>query len=213
MEIEYDFSNKFNLKKEASRRKLTKHISKNGTICYFIDKSQYPLKERQMLLAFQFHSIYAPINNRDYAYFIEEQGIVPHKNFTDFYKKYNGLNLFSGTFCIYGFGRIFEDGHYLLSRDPDSDIYLPYHLYDHTETYLKNGIARTGSLCDAPIMYDNNTGKLSCVTDKKSFEWDNFFDCIEEVYKILDDKYLDNGFAKKPTILDDIYVFNDTKEL
>lgn len=207
------FSNKFNLKKEVSRRKLTKHISKNGTICYFIDKSNYPLKEGQMLLAFQFHCIYAPINNRDYAYFIEEQGIVPHKNFTDFYKKYNGLNLFSGTFCIYGFGKEYSDGHYLFNRDPDSDILLPFDLKVNGDTYFKNGIIHIGSICDIPIIYDNNTGKLSYATDKRNFEWNNFFDCIEEVYKILDDKYFDNGFAKEPSILDDIYVFNSPKEL
>lgn len=195
-----------NLIKEIEKNNYTKEYSKNGGIGYQNIKQSLVLEKNQILMSSLLHVICPPMSEDDFEAFEAELGIKLNKNLVDFYNKYNGVQMFSGAFSIYGFGRVLINGHYLSPRGMD-DICSPYHLIDENNGAINEEKIKLGSLCDKPLYYNNKTGVLTYEDDGKVEQWQSLDDGIEDIYNGLYAQYLPNGVVKNPTIIDN-YVFN-----
>ena len=104
--------------------------SQNGTLlCGNVQALYEKEKENYTVIGSYVHAIYKPlIDDNEIA---QLKKVVPSlsEDYLNFLKRQNGLNAFSDSFCLYGFGRILSNGNFVLSRDPN--VVLPYHLGDY----------------------------------------------------------------------------------
>ena len=198
------------LLKEIEKNNYTVEYSKNGARCYQNLKVIVNIQKNQIFAGKYLHKVCVGLNAEDLKCFEAELKIKLNKDLLDFYKRYNGFHLFSGAFDIFGFGRIFEDGYYLVSRE--SDICLPYHLFDENDGIINEEKFKIGVICYKPLYYDNKTGVVTLDKGEEVERWKNLDECIEDVYHRLYVQYLPNGVIKKQRIEDE-FIFNTPENL
>jgi len=192
--------------KEIEKNNYTKEFSKNRGVGYQKIRQFFKLEKGQILMSGLLHVLCPPISKDDFKAFESELGIKLNNDLIDFYNKYNGVQLFSGAFSIYGFGRVLVDGYYLSPRGMEG-ICSPYHLIDENNGRIIEERIRLGTLCEKPLYYNNKTGVLTYEDDGKVEKWNNLDDGIEDIYNVLYAQYLPNGIAKNPIKIDN-YIFN-----
>jgi hypothetical protein len=127
-----------------------KKKSLNGTMLYGDVQELYTVeKEKYTIIGNYVHAVYQPLNNEEIAELKNELPFLAD-DYLSFLSKYNGLNLFSDSLCLYGFGRILSNGKYIASRDPN--IVLPYRLGDYNK--VTNGGYIIGTFCECKIKND-----------------------------------------------------------
>lgn len=201
-----------NLIKEIEKNNYSKFKTKNNAIRYQNIKEILKLEKGQELMGVYLHEIYSGLNNRDIKAFKEEFDFDIHPSLLEHLKKYNGFNLFSGSFVLYGFGRVFENGKYFLTRDIESP--LPFHLADHNygQTTVDNLII--GSFCETLIILNNLNGVISRKSQNGQIleQWDSLNSCIEDLYSKIFHHYYSNGLAKNPSVINNT-VYNMPDDL
>ena len=196
--------------KEIEKNNYTIEYSKNGAKCYQNLKNIVKVQKNQIFMSKYLHKVCVGLNAEDLKCFESELKIKLNKDLIDFYKRYNGFHLFSGAFDIFGFGRIFENGYYLVSRE--IDICLPYHLLNENEGSIKDEKFKIGVICDKPLYYNNKTGVVTLDKGEEVEQWKNLDECIDDVYHRLYVQYLPNGVIKKQRIEDE-FIFNTPVKL
>ena len=86
-------------------------------------------------------------------------------DYIDFLKFSNGINLFSNSICIYGFGRIKEKGFYVLPRD--KNIVLPFHLGDYNKGKINHLVV--GSFFDNKLIYNSNNKSIYLLKENQIY--------------------------------------------
>ena len=195
--------------KEIEKNNYELEYSENGAKCYQNLKGIVKLEKDQIFIGKYLHKVCCGLNDEELKNFEAMFNIKLNKDLIKFYKKYNGFHFFSGSFDIFGFGRICKDGCYFVSRDPD--ICLPYHLLDYNEKINEEAIV-IGSILDNKLYYNNKTGIVTLDNEGKIEKWKNLDDCIEDIYHRLYVQYLPNGIAKNPKIKKKL-VFNEPEKL
>ncbi len=191
-----------NLIQEIEKNDYKMELSKNNAKCYQNIRDIMIERDGRMYYSGYLHLMCPPISKKDFDAFEAELGIKLNKDLIRFYKKFNGFMMFSGSFNIFGFGRVFEDGHYFVSRD--EDMCLPYHLFNENSNIINEQKIKLGSLCDKPLYYNNKTGVLTYEDEGRIEQWQNLDEGIEDIYNSLYVQYLPNGVVKKPAVVGDL---------
>ena len=182
----------------------------NGTTLYG-DVQELYAEERKnyTVIGTYVHAVYKPINSEDIVQLKKEIPLLTD-DYLSFLNKYNGLNLFSDSFCLYGYGRILSNGKYITSRDPS--IVLPYHLGDYNKG-VRN-IYIIGTFCECKLLndVDNNCYLLFDKNNVTIFQWDNIQSLIMDCIDKLSCYYCANGKVKAPNIIGNL-IFNKTTKL
>lgn len=186
-----------NLKKEIEKHKYTQYEKANGTICYQNVKELVTLKDGQWFGALYLHELYKGLNSRDLEAFKRQFNFELHKDLLNFMKIYNGVNLFSNTFAIYGFGKTFSNGSYYIFRDIENP--MPFDMANENSRKVQKEELKIGSICDFKMYLNNVTGVVTYKNNDGSIikEWKSLPDCIKDVFKKLDSQYLPNGLYKE----------------
>ena len=134
------------------------------------------------------------------------------KQYIDFLKKNNGVYLFSGTFTIYGFGRIKVNGLYMISRDPL--IPLPFHLFDENGRRIDKRKMKIGSVCENPLFLDNTTGEVTRLDKQGKMveKWTSIENCTNNLVERLEKWYDKQGICTSPIIIENMF-FNRVKNI
>ena len=185
--------------------------SQNGTLlCGDVQALYEKEKKNRTVIGNYVHAIYRPLNDGDEIAQLKKEVPFLSEDYLNFLKKQNGLNAFSDSFCLYGFGRILSNGNYLASRDPN--VVLPYHLGDYNRGKTK--VYEIGVFCECKLV--NDTGNrcyfLLDKTNKAVSEWGRIECLITDCLNQLFDCYSEEGKAKKPTIVGN-FIFNKTTEM
>ena len=156
------------------------------------------------------HAIYKPLQNSDEISQLKSEVPFLSQNYLSFLRKSNGLNVFSDSFCLYGFGRILSNGKYIASRDPD--VVLPFHLGDYNKDKKESCVI--GSFCECKLINDtfNQCFYLLDANGKIVNQWNDIYDLIHECIDKLSEQYDINGKSKSPLVLGKI-IFNKTTKL
>ncbi len=185
--------------------------SKNGTVlCGDIRALYSEESSKYTVVGSYVHAIYEPLKNSDEISQLKLEVPFLSQNYLNFLKKSNGLNVFSDSFCLYGFGRVLSNGKYIVSRD--SDIVLPFHLGDYNKDKKESYIV--GSFCERKIINDT-ANQCYCLLDangKIVSQWKDIneliYDCIDKLSACYDI----NGKSKSPVVVGKI-IFNKTTKL
>ena len=187
-----------------------KFPSKNGAINYQDVESIY--NGKLMFVAKYLHTIFPPLSQDDFKAFLKEINVDVHQDFVDFLKKNNGVYLFSGTFTIYGFGRIKVNGLYMISRDPL--IPLPFHLFDENGRRIDKRKMKIGSVCENPLFLDNTTGEVTRLDKQGKMveKWTSIENCTNNLVERLEKWYDKQGICTSPIIIENMF-FNRVKNI
>ncbi len=181
-------------------------ISKNHAICLCNLKKSFVVEKGKKFLGEYLHIIYPGLNENLLNAFKSEIGIKLPDEFISFLKENNGTYLFSGSLCVYGFGKILKDEMYVISRD--INIKLPFHLYNENECKINEENIIVGSCMKSKIYLNNITRKYTWMNNT----WDKIETCIYDLYNKLSVHYNDKGVVDNPIILGNI-VFNKPNTL
>lgn len=195
---------------KLSKHNYKKNKTENNVIQFQDVKSIY--KGNGIFIGKYLHVVFPGISKSDSEEFQRELSINVHKSFMGFLKTFNGLILFSGTFSIYGFGRIKIDNIYQASRDPDFP--LPYHLYDENNGKIIFDNLKIGSCCEDGLYLDNSSGIVKRI-DKKGNEveiWEKIDKCIDDLFDRFENHYDENGICKDSVIINNLF-FNRVKSV
>lgn len=198
------------LLKEISKKNYEIEKSKNGAINFQNLKEKY--NGNGTFVGKYLHTIY-PSLNKSLALKLEaELSVKIHDDLLKILALYNGFNLFSDSFNLYGFGKVLVNGSYQTTRDPLNP--LPFDLLTENNGKINEAKIKIGSVCEDSLFFDNTNGKV-CRMDKKSKlieSWSTISDCITSIYQRLDKCYDNIGFSKEPIVMGNL-VFNKTRNI
>lgn len=184
--------------------KYDKTKTKNKTYLYGKNEKLLGSKYKKYNVIGYLHIIYDGINNRDLE-FLASNIDLP-EDLVLFYKKHNGINLFSNTLKIYGLGLYFHKDEYI--RSNSLDIMLPYNLMDYKSSLFGQVFGKIGD--DYSIYYNKN--KYIVVEDKSNKikrDFKKINDLLDFYIESLEKEY-DKGVCKEPLIIKNI-LFNKPK--
>ena len=199
-----------NFKEIIEKHGYQKYPSNNGAINYQDVRSLYTGK--LVFVGKYLHTLFPSLLQDDLMSFLSEINVDVHHNFIEFLKKNNGLDLFSGSFVIYGFGRIKVNGLYILSRDPS--ISLPFHLFDENGRRIDKQKMKIGSVCDNPLFLDNTTGEVTRLDKQGKMveKWTSIENCTNNLVERLEKWYDKQGICTSPIIIENMF-FNRVKNI
>ena len=185
--------------------------SQNGTLlCGDVQALYKKEKEEYTVIGSYVHAIYRPLNDGAEIAQLKKEVPFLSEDYLGFLKKQNGLNAFSDSFCLYGFGRILSNGNFVLSRDPN--VVLPYHLGDYNRG--QKGICVVGTFCENKIVQEEETNHYVLLDNapKAIAKWKNIESLITDCLDLLCDYYGADGKLKKPTVVGKL-VFNKVTKI
>lgn len=189
-------------------KKYSELLTDNGAIQFQDVGSIY--KGKLIFMSKYLHTVFPALKHEDYLAFINELGININESLKTFLTEHNGLDLFSGSIAVYGFGRVRVNGVYLTSRNPYKP--LPFHMYDENNGKINSRMLKIGSVCEKPLYIDNETGVITLGEKDKLMAWKCLNDCLDDLYCKVGEYYDDNGLCKNPVIIKN-YCFNKLKEI
>lgn len=180
--------------------------TKNGTLLYGDVQALYrEEKKKYTVMGCYVHVVYPPLSDNMAIEQLKKEIPFLSDDYLCFLKKYNGLNLFSTSFCLYGFGRLLSDGLYIVSRDPD--IMLPFHLGDYNKS--GNETYEIGTFCECKLVNDTVKQRYFLLNKKNTVvaEWETVQDLINDCIGELSIHFSEDGKAKTPKVIGK-YIFN-----
>lgn len=196
---------------EQIKKTIPRKIAKNGALLLGDVQSLYKDEKKQYnVIGTYVHVLYPPIKCKDEVLQLKTEVPFLSADYLSFLQKYNGLNAYSDSFCLYGFGRILVEGKYMISRDPD--IVLPYHLGDYNKK--KNELYEIGTFCECKLLNDSKKEFYYLLNRKNEIvaKWDSINNLITDCISELSSYYDENGKAKNPTIMGKILFNKITKK-
>ena len=185
--------------------------SKNGTLlCGDVQTLYFKESTKYTVIGSYVHAIYEPLKNDDEISQLKTEVPFLSQNYFDFLRKSNGLNAFSDSFCLYGFGRVSLNGKYVVSRDPN--IVLPFHIGDYNKDKKESYVV--GSFCECKLINDtvNQCFYLLDSNGKIIEKWNDIDDLIQECINKLICCYDENGKVQKPLVVGKL-IFNKITKL
>ena len=129
--------------KEIKKSKFTEEKTTNKALQFQNLRESYTGK--YTFIGKYLHIVYAGLDKETFDAFENELGIKPHNTISSLLKEYNGFNLFSNSFSLYGFGKIKQGNDYLTSRN--SSIPLPFGIYEENNGKINPKKIKIGSVC------------------------------------------------------------------
>lgn len=185
--------------------------SRNGTLLCGDIRTLYAEESKQYtVIGSHVHAIYEPLKDENAIDFLKTEIPILSDDYLGFLKKHNGLNAFSDSFCLYGFGRILKDGNYILSRDPQ--IVLPFHIGDYNREASEFYVIGSFGECKLINFTLNNYYALLDTHGNIKTRWGNIDELIKYCIDNLMKQYDNNGKSINPLVVGKI-IFNKTKNI